>query len=182
MPDHTQGSRKPAIACMGLDADTAERIGQAVRTRQSVRQPAQQRKPPRPPIPSRTPTPAQLLGAQGEALAAQHLEQAGLEILARNLSWKGGEIDLVARAGPMLVFVEVRLRTRSSHGGAGASINAAKRRRLIRTAHYFLPLLCRRHFRGRQPPCRFDVVCIEQGQLQWIPDAFTVHDVTAART
>ncbi len=168
---------------MGLDAATAERIGQAVHIRQAdARAGTRQPSPDRLTAPEHTPAPARILGARGEALAARHLEQAGLEILARNLGWKGGEIDLVARAGPVLVFVEVRLRTRSSHGGAGASINAAKRRRLIRTAYYFLPTLCRRHFRGFTPPCRFDAVCIEQGRLQWIPDAFTVQDAATPRT
>jgi putative endonuclease len=92
--------------------------------------------------------------------------------LARNLRCRAGEIDLVARDGPVLVFVEVRQRRDRRYGGAAASVNRAKQARLIRAARYFLPVLSRAHFAGVQPPCRFDVVSIEDGRIDWIRDAF----------
>ena len=65
-----------------------------------------------------------------------------------------------------MVFVEVRSRQSSRHGGAAASISLPKRRRLVRTAQHFLW----RH--GVQRPCRFDVVAIEGDALNWIQAAF----------
>lgn len=113
-------------------------------------------------------------GHAAETQAAQYLDALGLPILARNLRCRTGEIDLVARHGHVLVFIEVRQRHDLSHGGAAASVNRAKQVRLIRAARYFLPLLIRRHFQGRSPPCRFDVVGIEGPRIDWIKDAFRI--------
>lgn len=108
-------------------------------------------------------------GQAAEALAARHLEQRGLRIVQRNFRIRGGEIDLICRDGRTLVFVEVRLRSRQDFGGAGASITAAKRRRII---------LAARHYLARQPDaeCRFDCVLLnnlDEKALEWIPNAFT---------
>ncbi|MGI8554594.1 MAG: YraN family protein [Dehalococcoidia bacterium] len=70
------------------------------------------------------------LGAAGERLAALYLEQRGYQIIARNVRLRGGELDIVARDGDCLVFVEVRLRHAASSGVALESITPAKRRRL----------------------------------------------------
>ena len=65
-----------------------------------------------------------------------------------------------------LVFVEVRQRSRSDHGGAAASIGLVKRRRIVWAARHYL-------MRWPQtPPCRFDVVVVEPTGMQWIPAAF----------
>ena len=69
----------------------------------------------------------------------------GLAIVARNFRRRCGEIDLIARDGDTLVFVEVRLRRRSDYGGAAASITAAKRARMIAAANLYL---------ARSPPRR----------------------------
>lgn len=119
------------------------------------------------------PSPTQSTGRDAEHLAARWLEQQGLRVVERNLLCRAGEIDLVALDGAVLVFVEVRKRRSSSHGGAAASVNRSKQRRLLRAAHYFLPQLARRHCAGRIPACRFDVVCMQSGELQWIRHAFT---------
>ncbi|MGB6242337.1 MAG: YraN family protein [Castellaniella sp.] len=111
-------------------------------------------------------------GYAAEDLAARYLATLGIAALARNLRCKAGEIDLVAREGAVLVFIEVRQRRNQHHGGAAASVNRAKQARLIRAARYFLPALTRLHFQGRPPPCRFDVVCIEGVRIDWIRDAF----------
>jgi len=63
-------------------------------------------------------------GARAEELAARHLEQHGLAIVARNVRNRFGEIDIVARDGAVLVFVEVRLRRSGAYGGAAGSITA----------------------------------------------------------
>lgn len=117
-------------------------------------------------------SPTQQQGHAAETLAARHLNALGLLILARNLRCRAGEIDLAARHGPALVFIEVRQRRDQRHGGAAASVNRAKQTRLIRAARYFLPTLTRLHFEGRQPPCRFDVIGIEDARIDWIRDAF----------
>lgn len=119
------------------------------------------------------PSPTQHTGRLSERRSALWLEDQGLRVLARNLQCRAGEIDLVARDGDVLVFVEVRYRGSNSHGGAAASVNRGKQRRLLRAAHYFLPGLTRRHFGGRTPACRFDVICMQDDGLQWIRHAFT---------
>ncbi len=68
-------------------------------------------------------------GASAEALAASWLEARGLKLIARNVRFRYGEIDLVMDDGEALVFVEVRYRARDDYGGAAASVTAAKRTR-----------------------------------------------------
>jgi len=94
-------------------------------------------------------------GERAEAIAAQYLVAHGLVIVARNYRTRQGEIDLVARDGDTLVFVEVRMRTRTDFGGAAASVTAAKRERWIAAALGYLGEL------GREPPCRFDAVLLD---------------------
>lgn len=109
-------------------------------------------------------------GAQAEDYAAQYLQQRGLTLLHRNYRCRHGEIDLIMRDGAALVFVEVRLRSRSDFGGPAASIGALKQGRLVRTAQHFLSTL--RH----TPPCRFDAVLLHDptGEgVEWIKNAFT---------
>lgn len=95
-------------------------------------------------------------GAQAESLAADFLERHGLAILARNFRTRRGEIDLVARDGDTIVFVEVRLRARSDFGGAAGSVTARKQRRIVSAAQAWLARL------RREPPCRFDAVLLDR--------------------
>ena len=110
------------------------------------------------------------VGQAAEDLALAHLEAAGLRLQARNYRTPGrggGEIDLVLRAPDgTLVFVEVRSRAQASHGGAGASIGAAKRRRIVLAARHYLLRW------PSPPPCRFDAVLVDGGQVQWLRAAF----------
>lgn len=101
-------------------------------------------------------------GHAAEDRALAYLQQQGLQLVERNMRWRRGEIDLVMRDGATLVFVEVRQRTSRRYGGAAASIDAAKRARLWRSAQYFL---CRY---AAPPPCRFDAVCIDGEQMSWL--------------
>lgn len=117
-------------------------------------------------------SPAQRTGQAAERLAATHLEAAGLVILDRNLRCKTGEIDLICSDRLILAFVEVRHRTSMLYGGAAASVNRKKQQRLIQTAAYFLPYLTRRYFGGHAPACRFDVVTMERGRINWLKNAF----------
>jgi putative endonuclease len=106
-------------------------------------------------------------GARAEALAAAYLEAQGLAIVARNFRNRHGELDLVARDGATLVFVEVRLRRRGDFGGAAASITAAKRGRMVKAAQGYLATL------PREPACRFDAVlldALDPGRIEWLRD------------
>jgi putative endonuclease len=95
-------------------------------------------------------------GARAEAIAADYLARQGLVIVTRNFRTRHGEIDLVARDGDVLVFVEVRFRSRDDFGGAGASVTASKRERMIAASLGYLAQL------GREPPCRFDAVLLDR--------------------
>ena len=112
-------------------------------------------------------------GAAAEDQALQWLQQRGLALVQRNYRVargpraRGGEIDLVMRAADgTLVFVEVRARSSPSHGGAAASVTAAKQRSLVFAAHNFLLRY------ASPPPCRFDVLAIDGRQIQWLQAAF----------
>ncbi len=117
-------------------------------------------------------SPTQQTGRRGEEAARAHLEAQGLTILGQNLRARAGEIDLVADEHGTLVFIEVRLRQSRRYGGAVASVTPEKQARLVRTAHCWLPALCRHYYAGRLPPCRFDVIGLENGALRWIRHAF----------
>ena len=108
------------------------------------------------------------LGVGAEAMAAAFLESRGLTIVVRNYRCRLGEIDLVARDGATTVFVEVRKRASSVYGGAAASITAAKKRKLTRTARHYMSRL------STLPQCRFDAVLIqgEPPRIDWIRNAF----------
>jgi putative endonuclease len=108
-------------------------------------------------------------GAQAEQWAAQHLQRQGMKLVAQNYRGRFGEIDLIMQDGAVLVFVEVRLRSNAEFGGAAASIDARKQRRLVRTAQQYLSSF------ARTPPCRFDVVLIDDAlghNVRWLKNAF----------
>ena len=115
--------------------------------------------------PGAKPTARQVTGAAGEERALQHLEQQGMHLVERNFRCKVGEIDLIMRDGATLVFVEVRARADGRHGRAAASITPAKQRRLTRAAERYLQRL------RTLPPCRFDVIAIDDGVLTWLRNA-----------
>lgn len=101
-------------------------------------------------------------GQQGEDAALAHLTAHGLTLVERNFRCKGGELDLIMRERDTLVFIEVRQRTSANCGGAAASITSAKKKRLIIAAQVYLLRL------KTLPPCRFDVVAIDGGNLSWL--------------
>ncbi len=115
----------------------------------------------------------QSLGRLGEDLACRELRRRGYAILARRFRTRYGEIDVIARDGPTLVFVEVKTRRTDAFGGATAAVNSAKQRRLVNMARSYLIGLG-----GPAPPCRFDVVGVTAGPgrppiLEVVRDAFS---------
>jgi putative endonuclease len=108
-------------------------------------------------------------GREAEALAAQYLECYGARVVERNFRIRGGEIDLICRDGKVLVFVEVRLRTRSDFGGAAASITTSKQRRIILAAQHYL-------LGKAECDCRFDCILLDGldiKRIEWIKNAFS---------
>lgn len=111
----------------------------------------------------------QRAGDLAEQNACDWLEANGVRIVARQVRYRFGELDAVARDGPVLVFVEVRSRRQA--GRAAASVDHRKRRRLRMAAQQYL----KSHFGDhstRWPACRFDVVIAEAGRFEWIRAAF----------
>jgi len=116
--------------------------------------------------PSGRRTAAQETGYSAEERAAMFLVDQGLDIVARNFRTRFGEIDLVARDGTTLVFVEVRSRAPGGFGDAASSITAAKQGRIASAARFYLSTLT------REPPCRFDVITLDGGPPAWLRAAF----------
>ncbi|HEY3364747.1 MAG TPA: YraN family protein [Symbiobacteriaceae bacterium] len=95
-------------------------------------------------------------GRAGELAAARFLIAQGYRILERNVRFRTGEIDIVAREGGALVFVEVKTRTGSRFGAPAEAVTRAKQQQLVRLAQLYLT--------GHGPAdqsCRFDVVAVE---------------------
>lgn len=108
-------------------------------------------------------------GKEAERWACEFLQRQGLHLVTRNFRSRLGEIDLIMQDEDALVFVEVRQRSSPDFGGAAASVDSHKQKRLIRAAKHYLAKL------HRLPPCRFDVVLMDDDQgshVQWIRNAF----------
>jgi putative endonuclease len=95
------------------------------------------------------------LGDSGERLASRYLRRLGYRILARRYRTEWGEIDLVARDGSAIVFVEVKTRRSHAAGRPDEAVDACKQARLTRLALAFL-----KRFNLLEHPARFDVVAI----------------------
>lgn len=113
----------------------------------------------------------QNFGKFGEELACTELVQRGYSILERGYRTANGELDIVAKDGDYLVFVEVKARQDDSFGEPEASVTVRKQQKLVWMATDYLT----RHGLG-DVPCRFDVVGINTQQnppsIVVIPDAF----------
>ena len=112
-------------------------------------------------------------GRRAEELAAQFLRAAGCQILESNYRRRLGELDIVARVDGVLVVAEVRTRTSNAYGGAAASINRSKQRRITRAAQQLL----QQRSELAELPVRFDVVIVSDPYgsapaIEWIQHAF----------
>ncbi len=106
-------------------------------------------------------------GRQGEDAAVAYLRAAGYAIVERNYRCKLGELDVIARDGDVLCFVEIRTRSRADRGSALETVGAAKQRQVARVAAHYLAAR-----RPKAMSMRFDVLGITAGQLVLIKDAF----------
>lgn len=109
-------------------------------------------------------------GEQAEAIALRYLQAKGLDLVERNYRCRFGEIDLIMRDGKTLVFTEVRLRKSNAFGGALASIDSNKQRRILSAARCYLSE------QRESPNCRCDVVLlsnVSEREIEWIQNAFS---------
>ena len=107
-------------------------------------------------------------GAHYEEIAAAELGKRGYRILTRNFYSRAGEIDIVAREGGYLVFVEVKYRTKKSSGTPEEAVGHSKQVRICRAALYYIT-----RFRIPQDtPMRFDVVAVEPDEIRVVQNAF----------
>lgn len=109
-----------------------------------------------------------VLGSEKERAAAVFLEQQGYRILQMNYRCRIGEVDLVARHGEYLVFVEVKYRASAACGSALEAVDYRKQQSILRVAQYYMVS----HGYGTQTNCRFDVVAIQGTEITLIQNAF----------
>lgn len=113
------------------------------------------------------------IGAMAEDVAAAYLQAQGVQLLFRNYRRRLGELDLVARQGDVLLIVEVRTRSSAAYGGAAASVDGLKRRRIVRAAQQLL----QQHKDLSKLRARFDVIVVcdlsaASPRVEWLRGAF----------
>jgi putative endonuclease len=99
------------------------------------------------------------LGRLGEALAIRHLKKNGYQILTRNYRNRFGEIDIIARQGDTIVFVEVKARSSDRFGSSRAAVDRVKQQKISRVALGYL-----KQMHQMREKARFDVVCVNAGR------------------
>lgn len=107
------------------------------------------------------------IGAAYEQAAAEHLAGQGYELITANYRCPPGEIDLVAKDGAYLVFIEVKYRKTLNAGSPFEAVNAKKQQTLRRAAQWYLT-----ERKLSDVPVRFDVVGILGNEIKVIKDAF----------
>ena len=110
------------------------------------------------------------LGAEKEELAVAYLTEQKAEILSRNFYFRGGEIDLIAKDGEYVCFIEVKYRKNSKFGAPEEAVTLSKQKKIIQGAKVYL-------YQNRYPadtPCRFDVIAVSKENVTWIKDAFAI--------
>ena len=108
------------------------------------------------------------VGGRYEQLACEYLREHGLEIITTNFRRKIGEIDIIARDGEYLVFIEVKYRTYRNQGGAAYAISTSKQQKIRRVAQWYMS-----EFRvNANTLCRFDAVLIDGEDITHIKNAW----------
>lgn len=108
------------------------------------------------------------VGMQYEERAVQYLAGCGYRVVARNYRCRKGEIDIIAKDGPYLCFIEVKYRKEGKFGGALKAVNLSKQQRISKTALYYLM----EHGYTDNTPCRFDVLGVTADHMELIKNAF----------
>ena len=109
------------------------------------------------------------VGAFYESLTADWLESRGWTVLERSYRCRVGEIDLIARKGKNLSFIEVKYRTGAWYGGSPEAVDRRKQMKIIRVAQWYAAC----HPWTETMNCRYDVAAFrEDGTLEYIEGAF----------
>ena len=116
--------------------------------------------------------PVDALGQRGENVAARYLRNRGYRIILRNFRCEVGEVDIIAKDGRTVVFVEVKTRTSEDHATGEDQVHQSKRHQLTKAAKFYLS-----RYGTPQPPARFDVIAIvwphgRQPDIRHTTDAF----------
>ncbi|MCL1078603.1 YraN family protein [Parashewanella spongiae] len=106
------------------------------------------------------------IGSQGEKKARTYLEQHGLIFKASNVRYRFGELDLIMRDDQYWVFVEVKFRSNARFGGAISAVSTKQMARIRLAADHYLQQ------QKIDAPCRFDVIAIDNDEIQWLKAAF----------
>ena len=112
------------------------------------------------------------IGSKAELFAQRYLRKQGLKVLATNIGYPFGEIDLIAEDGDELVFIEVRFRSNQSHGTAAETVQKPKQRRIVLASQAWLANnpTYQNHY------CRFDLIAIDSvmdsKHTNWEKNAF----------
>lgn len=109
------------------------------------------------------------LGSEKEELATKFLTERGVEVLTKNFYFHGGELDLIAKDGEYVCFIEVKYRKSTRYGFPEEAVTVSKQRKILQGARVYL---YQNHY-PTDTPCRFDVISIYNEEINWIQDAFT---------
>ncbi|MGN1060984.1 MAG: YraN family protein [Candidatus Coproplasma sp.] len=109
------------------------------------------------------------LGFWGERRAARFLKKSGYQILCRNFKCKAGEIDIIARRGEVIAFIEVKTRTSDCFGEPNEAVDCTRRRRYVNAARQYLYI---NRIRPDGFTLRFDIIEIAKGEINHIESAF----------
>jgi putative endonuclease len=114
------------------------------------------------------------LGRKGETVARKLLRELNVDILVVNYRGKNGEIDIIAREGCVLCFVEVKTRTRTGFSRPADAVGREKRKNIIQTANHYM-----HHLTDNRLAYRFDIIEVVMNarglkELVWYKSAFSV--------
>lgn len=108
------------------------------------------------------------MGTEYERVAIEYLERRGVHILENNFRCRIGEIDLIAKDGKYLVFVEVKFRNSNEYGYPSEAINYHKIKKICKVSDYYRMI---NHI-GDDIYIRYDVISIKGNEIEWIRNAF----------
>ena len=109
----------------------------------------------------------QQFGKKGEMDAVKHLKRNGYRIMEQNYRTRLGEIDIIAKEGKTIAFIEVKARKSSHFGNPKWAITPKKQRNMSMTALYYL-----KETHQSREKARFDVVTIQSDRIEIIKNAF----------
>jgi len=108
------------------------------------------------------------IGDSAEEKARNYLIKQGIQILDTNYRCKLGEIDIIAKQDNTLLFVEVKFRKNSKFGSPSEMVTPQKQKRIVKSTQHYLQA----HSNLANKACRFDVISIQQNDIEWIKNAF----------